>query len=115
MVSGNTKRIVVIRDIHSNLIEEAILILKTDPEAKSTQGSVKKQGKAKKPHNDVLVKEAEMIITNYIKECKAKGIGLLDPAPKRGRFRWKFSASTLINLAIGGSVVLLVFLLTRFV
>jgi hypothetical protein len=65
MVAGDTKRVVVIKNISSNLIEEAILILKSGPE---TQEDRKGKPAQDKPNirNDFILKEAEHIINDYI-------------------------------------------------
>lgn len=122
MVSGNSKRIVVIRDIPSNIIEEAILVLKGEPggiadiAVKGTAGKDRKDGKGKKRQNDLLIKEAEMIINNYIKECKNRGVHIDETiGRKRGLLKPKLPVNTLINIAMAAGIALLVFLLTRFI
>ncbi|HEX2945680.1 MAG TPA: hypothetical protein VHT96_06970 [Clostridia bacterium] len=66
MVAGDTKRVVVIKNISSNLIEEAILILKSGTEG--AQENRKGQPAQDKPNirNDFILKEAEHIINDYI-------------------------------------------------
>jgi hypothetical protein len=70
MVLGKTRKIVVIKNIPSNIIEEAILILKSEHDPKDVKDykGVMKTKKVKS--NDYLVKEAEYIINNYVKESK---------------------------------------------
>ncbi|MCR4436447.1 MAG: hypothetical protein QHH06_11780 [Clostridiales bacterium] len=117
MVSGSTKRVVVIRDIPSNIVEEAILILKNDSIDSGKQGKSVKEAvhKSKKLNHDLLIKEAEMIVNNYIKECKAKGLSSIEPITKRGLLKSKLSVNIIINVALAGSIALLIFLLTRFI
>lgn len=66
MVAGDTKRVVVIKNISSNLIEEAILILKSSPD--NARGDGKDKPAQDKPNvrNDFILKEAEHIINDYI-------------------------------------------------
>ena len=67
MLSDGPKRIVVIKDIKSNMIEEAILILKNGSVVawEGSNDSVSK--KEKKVNPDFLLKEAEVIIDRLLK------------------------------------------------
>ncbi len=88
MNSSNMKNIVVLNNLPSNIIEEAIVILKENKKIKKYQYSEKKKtidvqnvektkqksqkdGDKIKPQ-DYILKEAEMIITNYISELEKK-------------------------------------------
>ena len=69
MELSNMKNIVVLKDLPSNIIEEAIVILKTNKNAKkfeyienSTKGRCIENTKEK----NYIVKEAEYVISNYI-------------------------------------------------
>lgn len=76
MVAGDTKRIVVIKNISSNLIEEAIFILKSDTGAEKGNCPGGKAANKINAKNDFILKEAENIINQYIKEnglIKVKG------------------------------------------
>ncbi|MCX7924052.1 MAG: hypothetical protein N3B21_18875 [Clostridia bacterium] len=115
MGSGDTRRIVVIKDIPSNIIEEAILILKGDPGAKNDGAAKDVPGRPKKRDNDYLIKEAEMVINNYIKSNKtlekekvSKSAVVNTSTPKK-----KFFVNTAINCALMGSIALLILLLTK--
>ncbi len=113
-VNGNNKRIVVIKDIPSNFIEEAILILKSEPdtgEALNKDATNAKPGKKK--DNEFLIKEAEMIINNYVKECKSRGIFTGEPVKKRRPVKNKFSINLAINIALVCSIAFLVFVLSK--
>jgi hypothetical protein len=113
-VNGNNKRIVVIRDIPSNFIEEAILILKseTDTEESSPKDNSVKAGKKK--DNEFLVKEAEVIINNYIKECKSRGIYTGEPVKKQRALKnRRFSINLAINIALACSIAFLLFVLLK--
>ena len=67
MVIDNTHKIVVLRDINSVYVKEAILVLRDTKKAA-------KNGYAGNPteDRDFLVKEAQQIIDGYITECKLK-------------------------------------------
>lgn len=113
-MDGNTKRILVIKDIPSNFIEEAILILKSEagPGKDKAQESIVNKN-AKKVDNDFLIKEAEMIINNYIKECKKRGIYTDTTGEKPGILKNKFKTNMIINSALVGSIAFLIFVLTK--
>lgn len=113
MVLGNTKRIVVIKDIHSNLIEEAILILKTDAGAGKVgdSASIIKNNK----ENGYLLSEAESVINNFIKENKYKIASGIDLNFKEVNMsKSKVLRNMIINLALAGSLVLLIYVVVSF-
>lgn len=114
MVLGKTKRIVVIKDISSNIIEEAILILRAEPDAKEGKG-LKGLAKANScKGRDYLLKEAQLIINDYIKESKLiAGAGVELKLKEEMTPRKRFIISTAINLALMGSIVLLIFIVTK--
>lgn len=72
MENNNMKNIVVLRDLPSNMIEEAIVILKANVDLKKQElrgkkkENVKVGAKNKIGPIDYIVKEAESVITNYI-------------------------------------------------
>lgn len=114
MVLGRTRKIVVIKDIPSNIIEEAILILKSehDPKEVKDYNGVIKTKKVKS--NDCLVKEAEYIINNYVKESKLvskQGVELNFKEVKASRK--KFFISMAINLGMVASIALLIFVVCK--
>lgn len=108
MFYGKSKRIIVIKDIHSNLFEEAILVLKEDKEQEQDKCKKLNSGNIK---NDFILKEAELIINNYIKENKGK----FAPPKKRDAFKKdsKFLKNLIINSALLGSIVAVGFLLIK--
>lgn len=115
MVFGNTKRIVVIKDIPSNIIEEAIFILKNEPgkkdEEKKNKGTSVIYNKLGK---DYLIKEAESVINNYIAENKSnygvsKGVHLCLNSSKK-----KLITNMTINIVLTGSIAMLIFVISRF-
>jgi hypothetical protein len=115
MASENTKRIVVIKDIPSNIIEEAILILKGDPKEKSEKNSKDIVGNKKKRENDFLLKEAEIIINNYIKDSSLSVDSGAKPKTNKGSFTKRFKDNAVINIALFGIIGLLIFLISRMI
>lgn len=69
---GNMKNMVILRDIPSNMVEEAIVIFK--PNIKIEQGkkeekkkeNIKVGAKGKEISKDYIIKEAEAIVNQYI-------------------------------------------------
>ncbi len=111
MVSGDTKRIVVIKDIKSNIIEEAILILKNDTGAEALKNGSTKLNIRNKINKDYLLKEAEFIINCYMRENKLQPVG--GRAFERDEKRRKLFINIGINTALIASIGLLVFLVTK--
>lgn len=113
MVCDDTRRVVVIRNIPSNFIEEAIIVLKSKPDGNG-KNFKKVLSKDAKKINEHILKEAEEIINSYIKKDgphNEVGIKLnLKPYRPKG----KLFTNTVINLALLGSIALLIFMVTRF-
>lgn len=67
----NTKNIVVLKDLPSNMVEEAIVILKPNikmehiPKEEKKKENIKVGAKTKNSR-DYIIKEAEAIVTQYI-------------------------------------------------
>jgi len=108
MFYGKSKKVIVIKDIHSNLFEEAILVLKEDQEHE--KGKISNSDINSKIKNDFILKEAELIINNYIKDNKGK---FIPPKKKEESKNSKFMKNLIINSALIGSVVAVVFLLIK--
>ena len=76
------KNMVVLRDLPSNLIEEAIVVLKANKKIKKLEYSENKSEKFKnyKENNnkinkqDYIIKEAEFVISNYISKIESQDI-----------------------------------------
>lgn len=72
MDTKNMKNIVVLRDLPSNIVEEAIVILKANVDLKkheiidSKKENIKVGAKVKNNSRDYIVKEAESVVSNYI-------------------------------------------------
>ena len=95
------KNIVVLKNLPSNLVEEAIVILKQDRknikcvENNNLKKEIKNCGKPK----DYIVKEAEMVISNYIsglEEPKA----IKQRSNKKLEKRYKFMKFAIIVMSI---------------
>lgn len=73
METSQMKNIVIIKNIPSNIVEEAIVFLKNDEKIKTkmlVNSNEKKQNINKE--NDYIVNEAQMLISSYIKNIENK-------------------------------------------
>jgi len=64
MTKSCSRKIVVLRDIPSNMIEEAILVLKTEGDNENKNSAEKNI--LQKKRDFLIIREAEMIISNFI-------------------------------------------------
>lgn len=77
MESSNMKNMVVLKNLPSNLVEEAIVILKTNKKVRKLE-KVDKNNKYKNKESitkekDYILKEAEMLVSNYINKLENSG------------------------------------------
>lgn len=76
MNTGNLKNIVVLKDLPSNLIEEAIVVLKENQKIPKLEPASKEkkenESDMKKNSKDYIVKEAQMLIADYISRVENK-------------------------------------------
>lgn len=114
MVNGKTKRIVIIKDIHSNIIEEAIIILKNDIDTSkfhlTDKGKQSQTSTNSKFESDYLMNEARLIINNYIKECKTQAEERNGFNKKNKDIKRKISSGLIINLGLTSIILFLLML-----
>lgn len=75
MDSKTMKKMVILRDLPSNMIEEAFIVFKDNVKIHKTQKVEKNKvvGKEEKVKSkEYMVKEAEMIVTDYISKIEQK-------------------------------------------
>lgn len=72
MDSKQLKNIIVLKNLPSNLIDEAIIILKNNKKIKILKGIENKNNKKELEENkqDYIIKEAEMVISNYLSKIE---------------------------------------------
>jgi len=114
MVAGDTKRIIVIKNISSNLIEEAILILKNDKSSKDCNETEKQAQRRLGARNDLILKEAESIINQYIKDN-----GLTRPKNRHLKMNKKMTrinipVNVVINTLLMAAIAFLLLVVGRF-
>lgn len=70
MKESNLKNMVVLKNLPSNLVEEAIVILKSNTKVKKLQkvekNKITEYKNNEKKDKDYILKEAEMLVSNYI-------------------------------------------------
>lgn len=71
------KNMVVLKNLPSNIVEEAIIVLKTNNKVKQNEKVEKNVNKNEKniektKENDYIFKEAEMLVSNYITRLEQK-------------------------------------------
>lgn len=74
MEASKLKNMVVIRNLPSNIVDEAIIVLKTSKKIKKLQkveqNRKKSVNESIKKDKDYILKEAEMIVNNYISKIE---------------------------------------------
>lgn len=103
MNTENMKNIVVLKDIKSNIVEEAFVILKHNKKAKKFE-YIEKNNEDKKNKDiiknpkEYILKEAEMIVNNYIADLeKSKNYKKLNKLEMKCK---KFKFATIILTGI---------------
>lgn len=76
MESSKLKNMVVLRNLPSNIVDEAIIVLKTNKKVKKLQ-KIEQNKKLQNNENikrdkDYILKEAEMLVNNYISKIENK-------------------------------------------
>lgn len=74
METSNLKNMVVLKNLPSNIVDEAIIVLKSNKKAKKLQ-KIEKNKKninnvSDKKDKEYILKEAEMLINNYISDVE---------------------------------------------
>ena len=74
METSNLKNMVVLKNLPSNIVDEAIIVLKTNKKAKKLQ-KIEKNNKTteneeNKKDKEYILKEAEMLVNNYISKIE---------------------------------------------
>ncbi|MDD4493250.1 MAG: hypothetical protein PHV32_02700 [Eubacteriales bacterium] len=108
MVIDNTRRIIVIKDVDSEYVQEAILVLRDGKKSAGALGGGKAGSELER---DFLVKEAQRIIDDYIKDCKSRA-GIRRNKYLKGAGK-KIPAGFIICGSLILSVVLFIYLVMR--
>ena len=76
METSNLKNMVVLKNLPSNIVDEAIIVLKTNKKAKKLQ-KIEKNNKTteneeNKKDKEYILKEAEMLVNSYVSKIENK-------------------------------------------
>ena len=115
MVSRDTREVVVIKNINSNIIEEAIFILKSDCEKSNDKVSGDKQKLINGKDKDYILKEAQSVIDVYIRENKIKRKPLKRSSYGINFMSKRFSLNAIINISLGLSILALIYIVLKFI
>lgn len=112
MVAGNTKKVIVIKNISSNLIEEAILILKNEPGAHD-RNQVEKKVQRSNVKTDYILREAESIINQYIKENGLERLQNRRSVNNKKMLSFNIPVNVLINLSLMAAIAFLIYVVSK--
>lgn len=118
MFYGKEKKVIVLKNIHSNLFEEAILVMKQDAQSGDNEKKQQREGSSVY-NNKFILREAEAIIDNYVKENKVNLATVpkerQKPACKKQLKRKlnesRFMKILIINSALLGSIAAIAYIL----
>ena len=72
-MNNNLKNTVVLKNLPSNIVEEAIIVFKANIKLKEENNNIEiEKNKEIKKEKDYILKEAEMLVNNYIKRVEEK-------------------------------------------
>lgn len=75
METSNLKNMIVLKNLPSNIVDEAIIVLKANKKTKKLQKIENKkilENQENKKDKEYILKEAEMIVNNYISKIENK-------------------------------------------
>lgn len=106
MDTSQMKNIVVLKNLPSNIVDEAIVVLKPNKKAKKLQYTKNNGETQKKPEKSgYIVKEAEMLINKYLEEIESN-----KKAKKKSNWEKKYNIQKYISIGLAG-VALVEFLI----
>lgn len=75
-MNNNLKNTVVLKNLPSNIVEEAVIVFKPNIKLKEEQeldnNNKEDKNKERNKEKDYILKEAEMLVNNYIKRVEEK-------------------------------------------
>ena len=102
---SNLKNIIVLKNLPSNLIEEAIVVLKHNVDVKAynkvNNGKIKENSKG----NDYVVNEAQMHIAEYISKLNNQNLRSNNKELERRYMKLKILNRVLMVLSVLGIIV----------
>lgn len=97
MKSKNMKNIIILKDLPSNIVEEAFIFIKPNLKVKEY---IPKNLNNKEMKNDYIVNEAESVINDYIKKVDIK-----DEQNNMNKIKKKYKTMKMITIMMGIIVV----------
>ena len=106
MDTSQMKNIVVLKNLPSNIVDEAIVVLKPNKMARKLQYTINNgETKEKSEKSGYIVKEAEMLINKYLEEIESNKKG-----KKKSNWEKKYNVQKYISIGLAG-VALVEFLI----
>lgn len=100
MNQSGLKNMVVLRNLPSNLIEEAIIVLKSNKNIRQIEkidkNKIKEEPKEKVKERDYIQKEAEMLISNYIRRLEDRKKGKIENKKQENKKYMKLKKYSII-------------------
>lgn len=90
METEKFKNMIVLKNLPSNLIEEAFVVIKPNKKVTELKVAKKQQNRYEKKENqkEYIVKEAELVLSDYEKQLEDKKIGQTKLERKCKCFKW---------------------------
>ena len=102
------KKMVVLKNIQSNMIEEAYIVFKNNVKVHRYETINKKEENSKKLSQDYMIKEAEMIIDDYISKAEQAKFLTEDLLVKRNYKRLKVMFFCLALFSVLSFILLII-------
>ena len=94
------KNTIVLKDLPSNIIKEAYVVLKSNKDVKQIQKKEKNNKKKSKNKQEYIVKEAEILVTDYISKIENKDKSINIKYKRLKYYSFTISAFFIISLII---------------
>ncbi|MBR2289942.1 MAG: hypothetical protein IJ867_04940 [Clostridia bacterium] len=105
MENNKIKNTIVLRGMASNVVDEAIVILKPNVKIKKTQG-IKKVGEEKNTSKELILKEAEHIVSEYVNRIGTEEL-------KKEKMRLERRVKKLQVVSLGFLILLIITLIIK--
>ncbi len=101
MNKSDLKNIVFLKEVNSNIVDEAIIILK--PNVKVKESVIEGKNKVNnKPNSNYILNEAQLVVSNYISRMKN------DDKNLRKKYEKKYKSMRVINIVMFIAIIGLV-------
>jgi len=100
MEESKAKQVITLRNLPSNLVEEAIVVLKSNKKTKNLEymkKNLKEKEISEKQEDFYILKEAEMIMTDYLNKLESKEYNIFS---NRSKLEKKYLRLKNINIGL---------------